>query len=177
MVQRLVTCIGSRDLPEDKGIIIDKLCKFLVNNNCKMRSGGAGGTDRRFQSNFEILGGNKEIYLPWNGFEKLYVDNRDFFLVKSDICRPYTLKYHPNPNALSKYALLLMDRNAHQVLGLNLDLPSDFIVAYTENAAIKGGTAQALRMAKDLNIPVVNVGHNLPYEAFEEQINTILNLE
>ena len=70
-----------------------------------------------------------------------------------------------------------MDRNAHQVLGLNLDLPSDFIVTYTENAAIKGGTAQALRMAKDLNIPVVNVGHNLPYEAFEEQINTILNLE
>ena len=36
--------------------------------------------------------------------------------------------------------------------------PVKFIVAWTENGALKGGTAQALRIATAFNIPIINLG-------------------
>ena len=174
-MQKIVTCIGSRELPEDKGLIVDKVAEFLFKNNCKIRSGGADGTDRRFQRIYEKLKGSMEIFLPWNGFQKLYVDNKQFFLVNEELCRPYTIKYHPAPDRLSKWALKLMDRNSSQVLGLNLNEPSDLTIAYTEGGKLKGGTSQALRIAMDAGIPIVNIGNYETYEEVEEQITRILN--
>jgi len=48
---------------------------------------------------------------------------------------------------------------------LTLKDPSDFIVCYTENGKMKGGTAQALRIAEDYKIPVFNIGK---YSGIEE---------
>lgn len=52
-----------------------------------------------------------------------------------------------------------MTRNSFQALGLNLDRPADFIVCYTDGGKLKGGTAQALRIAADYQIPVFNAGN------------------
>lgn len=49
-------------------------------------------------------------------------------------------------------------RNASQILGWRLDIPSKFVVCWTEGGQLKGGTSQALRMAKFYQIPVFNFG-------------------
>ena len=60
-------------------------------------------------------------------------------------------KYHPQWKALSQAGQKLMARNGYQVLGPELDSPAKFIVCWTENGELKGGTSQALRIAKDWN--------------------------
>ena len=52
-----------------------------------------------------------------------------------------------------------MARNSYQVLGYDLNTPSSFIVCYTKNGKLTGGTAQALKIAKDYNIPIFNFGN------------------
>lgn len=51
-----------------------------------------------------------------------------------------------------------MARNAHQLLGNSLKSPSLFILCWTDGGRVTGGTGQALRMAPDLGIPVINLG-------------------
>jgi hypothetical protein len=68
---------------------------------------------------------------------------------------------------LSYGAKKLMARNCHQVLGQDLKTPVDFIVCWTKNGNINGGTGQALRIAKKLNIPVYNL-------FFEESFQNLL---
>jgi len=67
-------------------------------------------------------------------------------------------KYHPKWDALSYAGRLLIARDVYQVLGLDFKTPVRFIVCWTPGGLMKGGTAQALRMANDLYIPVLNLG-------------------
>lgn len=50
-----------------------------------------------------------------------------------------------------------MSRNSYQVLGENLSSPVDFVVCWTENGGLIGGTAQAIRIAYANKIPVFNL--------------------
>ena len=49
-----------------------------------------------------------------------------------------------------------MGRNVHQVLGYDLETPTDFIVCYTKDDKDQGGTGQALRIAYDRTIPIID---------------------
>ena len=49
-------------------------------------------------------------------------------------------------------------RNTHQVLGADLKIPSLFVVCWTKDGQLKGGTAQALRLADLHSIPIYNLG-------------------
>ncbi len=44
-----------------------------------------------------------------------------------------------------------------QVLGSDLETPVSFVVCWTIGGKISGGTGQALRIAKDLGIPIFNL--------------------
>ena len=52
-----------------------------------------------------------------------------------------------------------MARNALQVLGTDGQTPVDFIMCWTPNGSGSGGTGQAIRIARALNIPVFDLGH------------------
>ena len=49
-------------------------------------------------------------------------------------------------------------RNCYQVLGKDLQSPSNFVLCWTPGGAVTGGTGQALRIAIDRGIPVFNMG-------------------
>ena len=70
---------------------------------------------------------------------------------------------HPNPSALSPAALKLMARNTNQVFGDNLNTPVDFVLFYAEETANslrpKGGTGQAVEMARRKGIPTINMSN------------------
>lgn len=129
---------------------MEEIARIFNNLGYTMRSGGAPGAD----SAFEISYSNMEIYLPWEGFNG-----------KKGIVPPLNLefveKYHPKPSALSNAGKKLMSRNTYQVLGQDLKTPSEFVVCWTKDGKASGGTGQALRIAKDYNIPIYNLKTDL----------------
>ena len=145
--------IGSRNTPD---FILRKMFSFakeMSKENYTLYSGGAEGADTAF----EIGATSKKIFLPWNGFNGHYINNTEYFLY-TDAAWDMASKYHPKWNSLKIGAKKLHARNCHQILGLSLNEPVEFVMCYTENGLLKGGTAQALRIAKDFDIPVYNYG-------------------
>jgi peptidoglycan/xylan/chitin deacetylase (PgdA/CDA1 family) len=66
-------------------------------------------------------------------------------------------KYHPAWTRCSPGAKKLHARNSHQILGKDLQTPCDFVVCWSDGS---GGTEQALRIAKDYNVPIYNFYEN-----------------
>lgn len=152
--------IGSRETPDTILTIFTRVAKYLATQDCILRSGGADGADLAFEHGCDLVPGTKEIYIPWRGF-----NNSTSTLVVSDP-KAFELaaKYHPAYHRLSQGAQKLMARNCHQVLGLTLESPADFIICYTRGGTGAGGTGQALRIAKDYNIPVFDAGAYYPQQ-------------
>lgn len=95
-----------------------------------------------------------ERYISYEGFEKKFSNGLDYIIPTFDDY--YTKKLHPKPDSLNKKGKLYMSRNANQVLGDDLKTPVSFILCWTPNGDIVGGTAQAIRIAKLYRIPVFN---------------------
>jgi hypothetical protein len=148
--------IGSRETPPGIEPSIEEAAGFLGKMGFVLRSGGAPGADAMFE---KYCKGDMEIYLPWSKFNDnesdLIIDKMDQNLVFR--AREIAKKYHPGWNYLSPAAKKLMARNTFQVLGYDLETPSSFIVCWTTGGKISGGTGQALRIAKDLGIPIFNL--------------------
>lgn len=135
------------------------IARFLESEGYTLRSGGAGGADLAFECGVATL---KDIYLPWEGFNGS--TSPLFGICESAIAM--SVKVHPTHDALRKRvkALLLHSRNCYQVLGKELDTPSEFLICWTEDAKKVGGTRTAIVLAEENNIPVLNLGKCKTYE-------------
>lgn len=143
--------IGSRETPKEFLDLFTRVAKYLSTKDCVLRSGGAKGSDQAFESGAI----HKEIYLPWKGFE----GNNSNLIVKDERAFEIAEKYHPRWAYLSQGAQKLQARNSHQILGHDLNSPSDFVICWTKGGKGDGGTGQAIRIAKDYNIPVFDCGN------------------
>lgn len=144
--------VGSRETPAVILKDMKELAAWLAERGYTLRSGGAGGADSAFE---ECAGENKEIFLPYDGFNGRTVDNVQYFNYTKDATR-IARKYHPHWDGMGFASRRFHARNSHQVLGLSLNHPVDFLVCYTKGGKYIGGTAQAMRIAKDHNIPILN---------------------
>jgi len=148
--------IGSRETPPGVEPLIEESAGFLSRFGFVLRSGGAPGADSMFEKHCT---GEMEIYLPWSKFN----DNQSSFILDNmdpDIvykAREIAKKYHPGWSYLSPAAKKLMARNTFQVLGYDLNTQISFVVCWTREGKISGGTGQALRIAKDMGIPIFNL--------------------
>jgi hypothetical protein len=151
---KIYTGIGSRSTPENILTLIHQVSKKLDEMGFLLRSGGANGAD----SAFEMFSTNKEIYLPWNGFNGRNHDGNSYFVYSKCpgqiFAEASVESFHPKPKALSNSARKLMARNAMQVMGRDCKSPTDVVICWTNNT---GGTNQALRMAKFAGIPILNL--------------------
>ena len=161
--------IGSRETPQSLIPTIQGLSKKLISLGFVLRSGGADGSDSFWEKAYDSLGGEKEIYLPWKGFNN---NSSQLFEIK-----PWALEladiYHPNWNRLSPAAQKLHSRNVYQIRGydnFNSDW-SDFVICYTPDGKDSGGSGQAIRIARNHNIPVFNL-----YNDREKIIDSFLTL-
>jgi hypothetical protein len=151
--------IGSRDTKEPHLSQMRELASRLARKGYVLRSGGAIGADLAFEEGCDLAKGHKEIFLAD------YPSSKEAWELAE--------KFHPNwPAVLRKKAGNIMARNGHQVLGSNLDEPVSFIVCWTEGGKLKGGTAQALRIATAYNIPIFNLG-SLTIEEVNERIQDL----
>jgi hypothetical protein len=159
MANKTYAGIGSRETPQEHLYILRDAAKYLAERGYTLRSGGADGSDFFCEKGCDLGGGKKEIYLPWRDFNgngsDLYPDNLSNFFKAKEIAA----KYHPAWSRLRDSVKKLMGRNTYQILGKNLDNPVDFVLCYCpiENGEWKGGTAQALRIAKDKGIKIINI--------------------
>lgn len=139
--------IGSRSAPEAALRLAVHTARYLAKEGWVLRSGAAKGMDSAFEAGCEEC----EIFTPrssgvdWEGAMKL------------------ASQLHPNWNGLSHYVQLLMARNCFQLLGSNLDDPVSVVLCWTPDGAETttsretGGTGQAIRLAVQEGIPVLNM--------------------
>lgn len=156
--------IGSRETPVKVLKMMGKLSTYLTELGYTLRSGHADGADMAFEQSAK----SAHIFLPWRGFNcqinKPLPDHKHFVVLPSDKeALSSVYKFHPKPSALSPGAIKLMARNYRQIVGQNLP-NSEFVICWTSDGGYTGGTAQAMKIADSLNIPVYNLFNEDVYD-------------
>lgn len=162
--------IGSRSAPK---AICDKMTTIAVRLEAigyTLRSGGATGADTAFAKDVT----NKQIFLPWDDFN----GQRLSYAVPLGA---YTIaqNHHPAWDHLTPASKKMMARNAMQILGPELNSPSEFVICWTPDGCINaqerksttGGTGQAIAHASCVGIPVFNLARNDHYLRLHQFIN------
>lgn len=149
--------IGSRKAPSAELARMTQAAKRLAGMGYTLRSGAAPGADSAFEAG---AGTKKEIFLPWRGFN----GSTSRFVEPTREAVEVAACLHPAWDKLSPSVRKLMARNSHQILGVDLGTPVDFVVCWTdcgaeseaERTQATGGTGQAIALASRWGIPVFN---------------------
>ena len=150
------TGIGSRQTPKE---ILDRMThigKEFAGMGFTLRSGGADGADSAFERGCEDVNGFKEIYIPWDGFNNLS-SSAGYKIGNHPDAESIMANLHPAWHVCSQGVRKLHTRNVYQVLGADLNTPSVLVVCWTPRGQIVGGTGQAIRLAIQHNIRVINL--------------------
>lgn len=159
MDYRAFAGVGSRNTPAEVQTVMEQTATYLCSQGWTLRSGGAQGADQAFERGCDAVKGQKEIFLPWKGFEGnkslLYTIPQQAFVLAS--------KFHPGWEKMEaagkQGAQKLHARNVLQILGAHLDAPVRGVICWTSRGSGEGGTGQALRIASSRSIPVLDLGH------------------
>ena len=162
--------IGSRETPEDIQNLFSRVASYLSGKGLVLRSGGAPGADQAFERGCDSQLGEKEIFLPWKGFE----GSTSALVVKEGPAFEIAKEYHPSWDRLSRGAQLLQARNSHQVLGATLKQPASFVLCWTKGGKGSGGTGQALRIATAFDIPIFDAGAYTDIGECRRELNAFL---
>lgn len=163
MEERFFTGVGSREAPAMYVRFATAIAKKAEAAGFKLRTGDATGMDEGFR----------------NG---THPSNRVVFSAKPKpgcICGPQLPNWqdaydiaksiHPAWERCSPFAKLLHGRNPYQVLGEDLQTPSEFVALYAKpkgDKAVSGGTNTAYQVAVDWGIPIFNI-------YFKEEVNAL----
>jgi hypothetical protein len=160
--------LGSRATPEDVLSLMEALAERLAGRRWLLRTGLSPGADQAYYRGALRSGGEVELYLPWPGFEAgARLDNEGAKVhelaepsaAACELARPF----HRSWEALEPRERRLLARDAHEVLGADLDSPAQLLVCWTADASLDGeglyddGTGQALRIASAYGVPVLNL--------------------
>lgn len=154
------TGVGSRKTPAKIQVFMRTLATEFEQRGFTLRSGGAQGADLAFEAGVTSPQ-NKEIYKAYQAHQKAM-----------DIAR----QFHPAWDKCSDYARKLHGRNAFQVLGVDLQSPSKFLVCWTPDGCYEhrtrcyhtGGTGTAISIADYYAIPVFNLARPEHLSKLEE---------
>lgn len=149
------TGVGSRKTPD---AILRKMAflgRRLGELGFILRSGGADGADSAFERGADEVHAAKQIYLPWPRFN----GSDSPFTTQKPAAFGIAAMIHPKWDYLKESVKKLHARNAHQVLGPDLDSPSMFVVCWTPQGGDMGGTRTAIVLARRENIPVFNLAN------------------
>lgn len=157
---RVFSGVGSRQTPEDIGVLMAAIAMKLTDAKWILRSGAANGADLAFESGVRAGNDFKEIYLPYPGFN----GSKSALSRLMPACFEIASSVHPNWDRCSEFAKKAHARNAYQVMGYNLSNPAAFVVCWTKDGAIDaasavnaGGTRTAIVLAQKNGIPVFNL--------------------
>lgn len=182
--------IGSRRAPKDVLRLAVLIGEHLALKQWTLDSGGADGMDKSFEWGCDLAGGRKRVYLPSESFNGSYVDGREVlgpplrgaYTVAEAVWNPYAERSGlPQWDALKPFTRKLLARNAHQMLGPNLNERAMFVIcwtpdgaeAYADTSPETGGTGAAIRLATYAKVPV----YNLARDTSRQRIESMLHLQ
>lgn len=152
--KRYYTGIGSKQTPPNILLAMYKIARILNRHNFILRSGASIGADTAFEKG---AGENKEIYLPWRYFNshpsKLFTPSRVSYGIAS--------RLHPHFKDLSRGAQALNARNVQQILGVNADTPSEFVICWTPSGKKEGDEGRTMLYAEHYGIPIYNLQNDV----------------
>lgn len=144
------TGVGSRSVPTDIGELMTKIARRLDGLGYTLRSGNCAGSDLAFEAGVT----NKEIFIPWKNFGEGIVPK------ETEFADNLLKEVHPAYDKLSQGALKLHLRNVNQVLGINLDTPSQFLICWAKmdkKGIPIGGTRTAWMIAQKYGVSCFNL--------------------
>lgn len=135
--------IGSRETPFDIQLMMFDIAVKL-SSKYTLRSGGAIGADKSFESGCDSVAGNKEIFLSKDCTKE---------------AMSYSSNFHPTWHNCNYGVRTLHGRNAMIILGRDLNSPVERVICWCKesNGEWQGGTGQGLRIAKANNIKIYNL--------------------
>jgi hypothetical protein len=140
----------------------------LARDGWTLRTGFSPGADQAFYTGALAGRGRVELYLPCPAFESAArrpAEEGDVLVLRepSDAACALAARFHPRWSELSTGERRLRARDAHEVLGRDLEAPATLVVCWTEDGSLDssgprvGGSGQALRIAHDFAVPVLNL--------------------
>jgi hypothetical protein len=147
--------IGSRETPRKILEVMTEVALWLQQRGWTLRTGAAKGADQAFAAG---AGADSVLCLPWQSYEQDFV-----YMLKSMGAKVEVLededaaafaavdKYHPAAGRLSQGARRLHARNHSILKGVS------FVICWTPDGKISGGTGQALREALARKIKIFNL--------------------
>lgn len=156
---RTYTGIGSRETPPDMQFIMLMIAGILEKLDYMLYSGGAPGADSAFYRGVHDKT-QAQLFLPWDGFE-----GYKMFYPIPERAVEVARTLHPVFDKLSQGIQKLHSRNVQQILGRDLEHPTDFVICWTKDAAQTkeevtkntGGTGTAIKLASISGVPVFNL--------------------
>ncbi len=151
--------IGSRETPRD---VLDQMKALAFDIASKesfiLRSGGARGADTAFQSGAEATKTDDvaEIF-RWQDAVEDY-PSRVMAQQVINLLNSENGESLPALSAMRPRVAGLLARNMMIMAGKNVSLNVAFVVAWTPNGEMTGGTRYALKFAEMFGIPVYNYG-------------------
>ncbi len=161
------TGIGSRQVPKAIYNKIMSIAGILSVKGWSLRSGGAKGCDTAFEIGSILVSkiNNDEVYKRHDATPQ----SKELLKLVID-----SLNKEQQTNIIyeniSSYVQNLLARSMLQVLGRNLDNPSEFVICYTPNGEKVGGTRYAIQLAEMKNIPIINIGSSTYINKTAEEI-------
>lgn len=177
------TLIGARATPEGILKLMTDVAYTLCLKGYTGRSGAAVGADtcleegyERYSNEFGSAPELIEIYLPWQGFNNRFSDaTKSCYVLNNTEATAIAEEIHPAWDRCSRGARALHTRNVHQILGINLDSPSKFVICWAEprgtNGDVKGGTGTAVRLGMSHGCTIFN----LYYPDVQERMRNFVN--
>lgn len=171
MKKKFYTGVGNRTTPKFICEIFEELGQLFADNGYILRSGGAVGADLSFEHGCNLAGGEKEIYLPFKGYNQ---SDSELFDITREVLDLTKQRLGSAWNFANTVKKQMFARNNYQILGYDLKTPSDLVICYCKTPY--GGTRYTINLAKDHGIPVFNLGNSylFPNKSKQMEIKDIL---
>lgn len=175
----IITCIGSRSINFNDEVKIKAISEYLLDINAWIRSGHAPGADIEFEKR---LKNRTIVYMPWRGFNgRFYTDKAVYPLDKGskllDESENFLKENHTKYDYLSsdrgRGVKKLFLRNYFQITGTTGVL-SNYVICVADldkNNKEVGGTGYTCKIARSMNIPIINIRQENNIDSIIERIN------
>ena len=161
--------IGARNTPSEI-LEIMKLSAKTLASKYTCNTGAAKGADQAFAEGALQGGGQVQLFLPWPSYENTW-RNSIHGRVDTHVLQYHdkeafdsVYNFHPAAANLKQTVIKLHARNFCILRG------TSFVICWTPNGNIVGGTGQALRIAQHLGIKIYNLGNPETLTAFKQRL-------
>ena len=177
----IITIIGSRETPANILTFMRKIAKYCATNNIVVRSGKAGGADAA--AIYGCMDADKEgrlvaqpeMFIPWNRFGEASMSTKwDINLGSNEEAYVIASNLHPAWERCSQGAKKLHTRNVGQILGSNLNSPTDVVLYWCNEKGGEptGGTVTAVNLGKEHECITINMLH----ESWKDVLRPLLGM-